>query len=503
MLIGGQIVCGIASTSKTASNLHWASPSSRISSLPVQSPPSTAKSLTSSVNSSAIGFVFSDSQSVITTISHSGISSSFTTIPRSTNHTSSNALPNPPVFISSTQVTSLSSKSSRVPRRGDASQKSPRPSSPRIPSVPTTSRKSSSASAADKGTLSNKVAGFMSSRSQSYSEPTVSTQICSLCAENSSSIATSLSSLPRAQVRPTSSPLSARQTTANLPSSRTPSGVSSTPVAVGFTEQLLSGVTSYFNITATITLPPPGFTTISASNSQWTGDTTTVSHGTTYPVVYGCAQCGGRHHGIIVGGLGGKPRDPERNGCGSGILAIFRSIFGCGTEFIFPGLPPFIIDPLGDPVTSAPETDSGPHEEPSGKPRSNGPSLSQASSTPISSRAASSTSLCSPTSTPNLYAIFLVDGVTNAETESLSTYLQEEVGGPDLVSAIFLSVDNVASMFAALMDNCVASKIGSHPSVNSPPLRERQVWLILLGESLFTGQANTTRPRWRLQFHSV
>lgn len=447
----------------------------------MQLPPSTAKSSTSSVNSSASGIVSNDLQSVNTTNSPGGTSSSFMTIRSSTNHASSTALTNSPVFLSSTQVSPLSSDSSRVTRKGDASQKSTHPNSPRIPSIPTTSRRTSSATSANNGSPSNTVAGFTSLRSnsnsefsvsaQSHSEPTAPSQSCSVCAENSSSTATSLSSLSRAQMGPTSSPSSARQTTVDSTSPSTSSSVLSTSVAVGFYEQLPDGVTTYFDITATITSPPPSFTTISASNSQWTGDTTIVSDGTTYPVIYGCAQCGGKHHGIIVGGLGGKPGDPKRNGCGSGILAIFRSIFGCGTEFIIPGLPPFIIDPLGDPVTSAPETDPdpGPGQHLSDNPRSNGPSLSQAFSTPTFSRALSSTSLCSATSTPSLYGIFLADGITKAEITSLSTYLQEEVGGPDLVSAISLSVDNVASMFAALMDNCVALKIGSHPSVNNPP----------------------------------
>ena len=135
---------------------------------------------------------------------------------------------------------------------------------------------------------------------------------------------------------------------------------------------------------------------------------------------------------------------------------MFRSIFGCGTEFNFPsswGLPQFIIDPLGDPVTSAPETDPDPDKEPTGKPRSNGPSLSQTSSTPTISIPASSTASCSPASTPDLYAIFLVNEVTDAEVGSLSTYLQEEVGGPEVVATIS------------------ASKINSHPSVGLPQFK--------------------------------
>lgn len=100
-------------------------------------------------------------------------------------------------------------------------------------------------------------------------------------------------------------------------------------------------------ITTTITSPPRAYFTSTASNSDWNTDTTTLIDGTIRPVLVGCKVCGGLHHGIIVAGLGGGPVDPTRTGCGS--HSIFGSIFGCGTEFEFAPLPPFVIEMDGTP----------------------------------------------------------------------------------------------------------------------------------------------------------
>ena len=475
-------MCGFATVSTTTTNLQWVSLSTRLSSSSVPSPPSSAKSLTRSWSSSASELVVDNRPSLITITSNSDTSSTFTTLASST------------VFSYSNNDFFLSSESSKASEQKDPFQRSKRLASSEILLAVTTSRNSPPVSSTSNETPFGTTT-FRSSYSHSSSRnaSTISSQSCSLCTKSFCPGAACSYSSSRAHMRlnsdfessvgPTSSTL--------LRSSASPSptvSVSSTPTLAGFYELVPAGVTSYFDITATITSPPPGFTTLLASNTHWTGDTTTVSDGTTYPVIYGCAHCGGRHHGIVIEGLGGKSNDPKRPGCGSSILAMFRSMFGCGTEFNFPplwGLPPFIIDPLGDPVTSAPETDPDP--DPTGKPRSNGPSLSQASSTPTTSISASSTASCFPTSTPNLYAIFLVDRITDTEVVSLSTYLKEEVGGSDVVAAISLGTNGVASMFAALIDDCVASKINSHPSVGLLQFKEREVRLTSSGTDLFSG----------------
>lgn len=179
---------------------------------------------------------------------------------------------------------------------------------------------------------------------------------------NSFSVTTSSYSESRGQLQPNGriTP-SVSQTTSNFrrssaSSSPTKTSSSNSALVSVFYEILPGGTTTYYNITTTITSPPTGFTTILASNSHWSGDTNTVIDHTTYPVLYGCAHCGGLHNGIILAGLGGTSSDPARTGCGSGILAIFRSIFGCGTEFNFPpvwDLPAIILDPSGDPVPLA------------------------------------------------------------------------------------------------------------------------------------------------------
>lgn len=369
---------------------------------------------------------------------------------------------------------------------------------------------------------------------------------------NSFSATTSSYSESRGQLQPNSriTP-SVSQTTSNLgrfsaSSSPTKTSLSNSALVSGFYEMLPGGTTTYYNITTTITSPPPGFTTILASNSHWSGDTTTVSDHTTYPVLYGCAHCGGLHNGIILAGLGGKSSDPARTGCGSGILAIFRSIFGCGTEFIFPpiwDLPAIVIDPSGDPVPLAPEPvpepepESKPNKNPdqTRQPRSDGLTFSRTSliltslaptslnptqsnsipstsipstsissasglstsnsssptsstsipsasissasisSASISSASASSAVTCSPSATPIPFAVFLTVGMNSAELNTFSAFLKDEVGDAALVAQIS------TSMFAAVMNDCVASRIDTHPSVSAPPSKQEEIRLKCAG----------------------
>ena len=558
VLISNEVVCGFATVSTTTTWPPWASPSSRISSSPSQLPPFAAmfstKSSTNSVSSSASGSVSSGHPNVTTSASHGGTGS---------------------VVPSPTTQSSLGSGSSKVSRPGHSFRSSKHSTPTKLLSASTMSRDSLSFASTSNAISSKTFATLTSSYSHApnHSRPTVSSQSCSLCtttlistaaissASNGTSLKMIATSTPsfsrppslsklstssqscsvcsegflstatksysssRAQMRFGShSTSSASQTTTIVQRSSGSSGpfvsVSSASSVLVFYEALPGGVMSYYDVTATITSPPPNFTTTLASNSQWTGDTTTVSDGTTYPVIYGCPHCGGKYHGIVISGLGGRPKDPKRRGCGSGTLAIFRSIFGCGTAFKFLpkwNLPPFIINPSGDPIPSAADPDTGedpdenPDEEPTGKPtnkqRSNEPSLSRASSTPSLSRVsstpthsltASSVASCSPTSTPNLYAIFLVDGITNTEVDSFSAYLQEEVGGSDVVAPIPLGANSVVSTFAALIDNCVASKIDAHPSVSVTglkTLKAMQARLTLSGTDLRPGWTDTHRSR--------
>ena len=60
----------------------------------------------------------------------------------------------------------------------------------------------------------------------------------------------------------------------------------------------------------------------------------------------------------------------------------------------------------------------------------------------------------------------------NAELDTLTTYLQEEVGNRVAKMS--------ASMFAAVMDDCVASRIDTHPSVSVPPSKQWEVLLKFL-----------------------
>ena len=68
--------------------------------------------------------------------------------------------------------------------------------------------------------------------------------------------------------------------------------------------------------------------------------------------------------------------------------------------------------------------------------------------------------------TPTPHAVFLVETVSEAELKNLSSYLQEEIGGPDVVAEISLGATPGDSMFAARINDCMASKIDAHPSVS-------------------------------------
>ena len=275
----------------------------------------------------------------------------------------------------------------------------------------------------------------------------------------------------------------------------TTTGVVSKSSVLGFYIVLTDGSTTTINATTTITSPPTDFSTISASNALWTGDTTTQSAGTVFPVLYGCKLCGGRHHGLILGGLGGLPGLPKRHGCG-GFVSIFRSPFGCGSVFSFPplwGLPPFVLGPLGNPIPEKAQPDptdpeSEPEEDPeisseATSPRSiisqdnpsstTAPQLttselisSKTTASITSSSVSSSTRNCAATGTPKPYAVFLVESLSQAGLKNLSSYLQQEVGGPDVIAEIALGPTPGDSMFAARINDCMASKIGAQPSVS-------------------------------------
>ena len=193
-----------------------------------------------------------------------------------------------------------------------------------------------------------------------------SNQNASALSRGTYSIEVASSTIPKQTSRQTPNLQGASLTSQPFSSSRSvltissPTSMVSKSSVLGFYEILPDGSSTTVNITTTITSPPSGFSTISASNSLWTGDTTTQSGGTIYPVIYGCLVCGSKHHGIILTGLGGLPSEPKRTGCGSGIASLFRSYFGCGSAFKFPplwSLPPFIVGPLGNPIPEEAQPD--------------------------------------------------------------------------------------------------------------------------------------------------
>lgn len=133
----------------------------------------------------------------------------------------------------------------------------------------------------------------------------------------------------------------------------------------------------------TITSPPAGFTTFTASNSLWTSDTTTMINGNIIPVLYL-----GKHKGIELEGLGGRSIDPVRSGCSG----LFRSVIGCGTWIKLPGLPTFEISPNGVPIPQDFPTDPNDPGDPDNDGNPDDPD-DQNQSVELTSRAHEKTSL--------------------------------------------------------------------------------------------------------------
>ena len=189
------------------------------------------------------------------------------------------------------------------------------------------------------------------------------------------------------------------------------------------------------SITTIITSPPLAFFTSTSSNSDWTKDTTTLINGTIRPVLVGCNFCGGPHHGIVVAGLGREPTDPPRTGCGPGLL--FGSSFGCGSEFDFPLLPPFMIGIDGTPLDESSGDDDGSSsefedEDHCSLPKSDGrtmqtssPSLPPTSTVPSSS-SSSTSSLAS--SKPSEYLVFPKTGTSADGFSALTRFFDDELG---------------------------------------------------------------------------
>ena len=193
-------------------------------------------------------------------------------------------------------------------------------------------------------------------------------------------------------------------------------------------------------ITTTITSPPLAYFTSTASNSDWTKDTTTLIDGTIRPVMVGCRHCGGFHHGVVIAGLGGGSTDPARTGCESG--SIFGSVFGCGSEFDFSPLPPFIIGVDGTPIEiSDGGSDGSGHdgcenEDLCSLPTSNErktPKATTSTLTPSSTSTLISSSITKTISSmssgsSNEYMIFPTAGITSDELTALTETLTDELG---------------------------------------------------------------------------
>jgi len=240
-------------------------------------------------------------------------------------------------------------------------------------------------------------------------------------------------------------------------------------------------------ITTTITTTPPGFQTSVMSNSLWSSNTVTTISGTVFPVIYCGSSCGGEHHGIVISGLGGRPQDPPRTGCGgTGILAIFRSIFSCGTKFIFSwikGLVPFSIGLDGTPDT---DPDTNPTENPNQPKPTEASETDQSSScstttassctttkicegscittvscTSVATRCdaggtTSATSTTIPTATSSLYLIFPIETATLEQIENFTDTLNSLVG-PDNTDTITLQNGTLLSWAAMLTESSVMS----------------------------------------------
>ena len=261
-------------------------------------------------------------------------------------------------------------------------------------------------------------------------------------------------------------------------------------------------------ITTTITSPPSAYRTSLVSNTLWHSDTTTTSGATIFPVFYSCGTlCGGDDHGLIIKGLGGDPTDPIRTGCGQGLIgSVFRSLFGCGTEFNFPPLVPFaigvdgapeIVRDLEDPkstnlpstasismtstsITSASMSSTGGSGSsvPSGC--STGTAFSCVTSyiCPTGARVScSATSTCSaiatgcgltsssssttPSSSPSKCVIYPTDGLSQSQTSDLASLLTSKLG-----NVTQIPLDENESIFVAFMNSSIVNDLKEQPMVS-------------------------------------
>lgn len=132
--------------------------------------------------------------------------------------------------------------------------------------------------------------------------------------------------------------------------------------------------------------------------------------------------------------------DPARTGCGSG--SIFGSVFGCGSEFDFSSLPPFIIGLDGTPIeiSDGDGDDSGQedceNENLCSLPTSNERKTSEATtstvtpsptSTLVSSLTTKTISSMSGGSSSE-YMIFPTAGITSDELTALTETLTDDLG---------------------------------------------------------------------------
>ncbi|KAF6238977.1 hypothetical protein HO173_002849 [Letharia columbiana] len=231
-------------------------------------------------------------------------------------------------------------------------------------------------------------------------------------------------------------------------------------------------------ITTTITSPPSAYFTSTASNSDWTTDTTTLIEGTIRPVLVGCKVCGGLHHGIVIAVLGGAQADPRRTGCGSG--SIFGSVFGCGSEFDFAPLPPFIIGLDGIPTEESADGEGGDSKvceddnicslPTSEEKKSQEPTTLTIMPTSISSLGSSTISDTTPSTSGGSsreYMIFPTAGITSSELTALTEYFTDELGAGNVLP-ISLNDAGDQVMYVAYSSEIFASDLQTlNPKVES------------------------------------
>ena len=171
----------------------------------------------------------------------------------------------------------------------------------------------------------------------------------------------------------------------------------------------------------------------------------------------------------MIAGLGGGPIDPVRPGCGS----IFGSVFGCGSEFDFFPLPPFVIGTDGTPVEENTDDSEKDCEDKnlcsfsSSKLRTTQEPItstymprSTSSSTPSSvSKTVSSTSVMSPSE----YMVFPTAGTTSAELTALTLNFTEELGA-DNVLPVSLNDAGDQVMYILYMSESFASDLRGRES---------------------------------------